>query len=248
MKDRFEGKIALITGANSGIGAVIAQKFAEYGANIIIADVRIDEENEVFTAIRGMGRKVWGYRMDVSDTQSCRELLADMVKNCGKIDILVNNAGIYPAASILEETEEHFDRVVGVNMRGLLFLTQAVLKETMLPNQYGRIVNIASIDGKNPPLGQITYAATKAAVMSFTKSFALELAGTNVNCNSVCPGWVESAGVLSNDRWKTYLPMIPARRLGHLSEIAEACCFLCDDKVSYINGEILDVNGGMLMD
>lgn len=118
----------------------------------------------------------------------------------------------------------------------------------MLPNNYGRIVNISSSDGKNPGKGVSIYGAAKAGVISLTKSFAGELAGYNINANAVAPGWVESKQVLAGDRWKDIISQIPSHRLGKLSEIAEAVAFLCRDSVSYINGEVLDVNGGLIMD
>lgn len=244
----FEGKIALVTGGASGIGSVIVEKFAEYGADVIIADLKVDDETEVVKKIRGMGRKVYPMVLDISNVDAIREGVQKIVKETGKIDILVNNAGVYPACPVMDADEKHFDFVMGIDLKGLFFMTQTVVKESMLPNQYGRIVNIASIDGKNPAEGVGVYSAAKAGVISFTKSFALELAGTGINCNCVAPGWVESKTVLASDRWKTYLPRIPARRLGKLSEIAEAVCFQCNDKVSYIDGEILDVNGGIIMD
>ena len=244
----FEGKIALVTGGASGIGSVIVEKFAEYGADVIIADLKVDDETEVVKKIRGMGRKVYPMVLDISNVDAIREGVQKIVKETGKIDILVNNAGVYPACPVMDADEKHFDFVMGIDLKGLFFMTQTVVKESMLPKQSGRIVNIASIDGKNPAEGVGVYSAAKAGVISFTKSFALELAGTGINCNCVAPGWVESKTVLASDRWKTYLPRIPARRLGKLSEIAEAVCFLCNDKVSYIDGEILDVNGGIIMD
>lgn len=248
LQQPFTGRVALVTGGANGIGSVIARKFATYGADVVVVDQQIDEKSYVLQDIRKTGRKAWGFQLDISQVEQIRCGIIEIVKEVGRVDILVNNAGIYPACSIMEENEAHFDRVVAVNMKGLFFMTQTVLKESMLANQYGRIVNITSIDAKNPPAGQAVYSATKGAVICFTKSFAMELAGTNINCNAVAPGWIETKGLLANDRWKTYLPLIPARRLGTQSEIAEAVCFLCNDKVSYINGEILDVNGGMLMD
>ena len=172
----------------------------------------------------------------------------DAVAEMGRIDVLVNNAGAYPALGVLDVTEDHFNFVVNVNLKGLFFMTQAVVKKSMIPNNYGRIVNISSCDGKNPGRGVAIYSAAKAGVISLTKSFALELADYDINSNAVAAGWVESEQVLSNDRWKDALPSIPSRRLGKLSEIAESVAFLCNDKVSYINGEILDVNGGIIMD
>jgi len=247
-EQKFAGRVALVTGAAGGIGAVIAQKLAEYGADIVIADVKIDEQSEVFENIRKMGRKVLGVCVDITNVEAVQKAVADVVAKMGKIDILVNNAGVYPAVPLLDVDEKHFNFVVGVNLKGLFFMTQSVVKQSMLPNGYGRIVSISSIDGKKPAPGVGIYGATKAGVISLSNSFALELAGTGINSNCVAPGWVESKTVLASDRWKMFLPQIPARRLGKLSEIAEAVCFLCDDKVGFINGETLDVNGGQIMD
>ncbi|MEG0541108.1 MAG: SDR family oxidoreductase, partial [Angelakisella sp.] len=185
---------------------------------------------------------------DITNCTAVEAMIDKAIEKMGRIDILVNNAGVYPALPVLEVTEKHFDFVVDVNLKGLFFMTQAVVKKSMLPNNYGRIVNISSCDGKNPGRGVAIYSAAKAGVISITKSFALELADYDINSNAVAAGWVESEQVLANDRWKDALPSIPSRRLGKLSEIAEAVVFMCNDKVSYINGEILDVNGGIIMD
>lgn len=248
MDKRFAGRVAMVTGAAGGIGAVIAQKFAEYGADVVIADIKIDEESEVFQNIRAMGRKVMGIHMDITNVAKVEEDVAKIVAEMGKIDFLINNAGVYPARPMMEGDEKLFDFVIGVNLKGMYFVTQNVVKQSMLPNGFGRIVSISSIDGKKPAQGVGIYGAAKAGVIAMSNSFALELAGTNINSNVVAPGWVESAAVLASDRWKMFLDQIPARRLGKLTEIAEACCFLCDEKVSFINGETLDVNGGQIMD
>lgn len=248
MSDKFAGRVAVVTGAAGGIGAVIATKLAEYGADIVIADLKIDETSEVFENIRAMGRKVMGVCIDITNVKAVTEAVRNIVNKMGKIDILVNNAGAYPSAPVLDVDEKLFNFLIDVNLKGMFFMTQACIKESMLPNKYGRIVSISSVDGKTPAPGVAVYGAAKAGVIALSESFALELAGTNVNSNVVAPGWVESKAVLSSDRWKSFLPKIPARRLGKLSEIAEAVCFLCDESVSYINGETLDVNGGIFMD
>lgn len=248
MSNRFEGRVALVTGAAGGIGAVIAQKLAEYGADVVVADIKVTEDSEVLQTIRAMGRKAMGVCVDITNVEAVQAAVANIVAEMGKIDILVNNAGVYPAVPVVEADEKHFDFVIGVNLKGMFFMTQNVVNQSMLANGYGRIVNISSIDGKKPAQGVGVYGAAKAGVIALTNSFALELAGTGINSNCVAPGWVESKAVLASDRWKMFLPNIPARRLGKLTEIAEAVCFLCDDKVSFINGETLDVNGGQIMD
>lgn len=248
MEKLLEGKKALVTGGARGIGKCIAEKLAEYGADVMVNDLNIEEHDEVLKNIEAQGVKAYALKGDLTDTAALPELVGRAVERMGSIDILVNNAGVYPAKPIQEVDEKHFDFVTNVNFKGLFFMTQQVVMQSMLPHQYGRIVNISSCDGKSPGKGVSVYSATKAAVISLTKSFALELAGNNINCNAVAAGWVESEQVLSSDRWKDALPSIPARRLGKLSEIAEAVVFLCNDKVSYIDGEILDVNGGIIMD
>ncbi len=244
----LKNKVALITGAAQGIGKCIAETLAGKGADIVIVDLKVDESDEVVVNCKNCGVKVLALRGDVTSTVDIKNFVHKAIEEMGQIDILVNNAGIYPAAPVLEVDEKTFNLVIDVNLKGLFFITQEVVKYSMLPNQYGRIVNISSCDGKDPGKGVSIYGAAKAGVISLTKSFAKELAGNNINSNAIAAGWVESKQVLSNDRWKDVLPEIPSRRLGKLSEIAESVAFLCNDKVSYINGEILDVNGGLIMD
>lgn len=244
----LHGKVALVTGGARGIGRCIATKLAEYGADIIVNDLKINDDSEVIAEIKAQNVRAIALEGDITDCDRVNNMVDEAIQAMGKIDILINNAGAYPAVPILDVDEKHFNYVIDVNLKGLFFMTQAVVKKSMLPNKYGRIVNISSCDGKNPGRGVAVYSAAKAAVISITKSFALELAGKNINSNAVAPGWVETEQVLANDRWKHVLPMIPSMRLGKLSEIAETVVFLCNDNVSYINGEIIDVNGGIIMD
>lgn len=248
MDQYFMGRTAVITGAGRGIGAVIAETFASKGADIVIVDLKVSDDSEVVKNIRSMGRKCWPYVCDLTNVQQIRDTVKEIISAVGKIDFLVNNAGAYPAKGVLEVEEDHFDFCMNVNLKSAFFMTQAVVKDSMLPNHYGKIVNISSSDGKMPGRGVSCYGAAKAGLISITKSYALELSGTGINCNAVAAGWVESAAVLSGDRWKEAVKTIPSGRLGKLSEIGEAAAFLCQDNVSFINGEILDVNGGSIMD
>lgn len=244
----FDGKVALITGSAQGIGQAIALKFAENGADIVVHGIGATAGCETCKKIETMGRKVLVYDADVADVAAVNCMVDDVLEKWGKIDILINNAGIYPALLCVDVNEAHFRKVVDVNLKGTFFVTQAVVKKSMIPNNYGRIVSISSCDGKCPASGVAIYSAAKAGVISLVKSFALELADYDINSNCVAPGWVESETVLAGDRWKEAIKIIPSRRLGKLSEIGEACCFMCNDKVSYINGEVLDVNGAIIMD
>ena len=244
----LKDKVAIITGASYGMGRTMAELFADEGAAVVITARHAEQLNEVVDGIRAKGEKAVGVVADVRSTEDTKKVFETAMKEFGDVDILINNAGMYPAMLVTDVTEKHFDRVIAVNLKGTFFVTQAVVNQSMIPNNYGRIVNISSCDGKTPASGVAIYGAAKAGVISLTKSFALELADYDINSNCVAPGWVESEAVLSGDRWKTYLPQIPSRRLGKLSEIAESCVFLCNDKVSYINGEILDVNGAIIMD
>lgn len=248
MEQFLKGKTALVTGGARGIGQSIAEILAGYGADIVVLDLEISEEDEVIRNIRGKGVYAWPVKCNLLNIGEIPGAVKEVLKLTGKIDILVNNAGAYPAVPLVDVDEKHFDFVVGLNLKSLFFISKEVVNQAMLPAKYGRIVNISSCDGKTPANNVSIYSAAKAGVISLTKSFALELAGNDINSNAVAAGWVESKQVLSSDRWKDALPGIPSRRLGKLSEIAETVAFLCNDAVSYINGEIIDVNGGIIMD
>lgn len=245
---RLKDKVALVTGSKRGIGRVIASKLAAEGANLIINDLSTDENDEVIKEIKAVGRKALPISADVTNKEQVIKMVNDALDYYGRIDILVNNAGIYPSAPFLEIEEKQWDIVLDVNLKGTFLVTQAVAKYAMVPQRYGKIVNISSSDGKAPSSGITHYAAAKAGVISLTKSFAIELSRYNINSNAVAPGWVESEAVLKGERWKEAIKKIPSGRLGRLEEVAEAIVFLASDSVSYINGEILDINGGIIMD
>ena len=179
----FEGKVALVTGSSQGIGQVIATKFAEYGADVVVHGLGATDDCKTCQDIRAMGRKTAAYDVDITNVEAVNEMVKDIIAKFGKIDILINNAGMYPAMLVTDVTEKHFDRVIAVNLKGTFFVTQAVVNQSMIPNNYGRIVNISSCDGKTPASGVAIYGAAKAGVISLTKSFALELADYDINSN-----------------------------------------------------------------
>lgn len=245
---KLENQIALITGGKRGIGRAIAQCLAENGADVIILDLDIEKDDDIIKDIEAIGRKAYGFKVNITDKKQIDDTIKTVLEECGDIDILVNNAGIYPSKPLLQIEEKEWDNVMNLNVKGLFFVTQAVANMSMVPRKSGKIINIASSDGKVPSRGIAHYAASKAAVISITKSFTIELSEYNIRSNCVAPGWVATETVMKSDRWKSVLKDIPSGRLAKMSEIGEAVVFLASDSAGYINGEILDVNGGIYMD
>ena len=246
-KNVLEGKIGIVTGAGSGIGEAIAKKLAQEGCNLVATDINETSLNRVVKEIQSSGYKAIGVKADVASKAEVESLVSATIQKYGKIDLLVNNAGIYPASPVTELKEEEWDRVIDVNLKGVFLCSQEVIKY-MIKQKSGAIVNIGSVDGKEPPGGNAHYSAAKAGVMNMTKTFALELAKYSIRVNSVSPGWVATPNVLANDRWKMIINKIPLGRLAKTEEIANGVLFLLTDYASYITGEILDINGGLMMD
>lgn len=236
---RLENKIAIVTGASQGIGRCIAETFAREGAKVIAVDInKLPYEN----------KNIYGYEVNVTDRKGIKEFFDKIVEKFGKIDVLVNNAGITRDALIQKMTEEMWDLVIDVNLKGLFNITQLV-GPNMVENGGGSIINIASIVGEFGNVGQTNYAATKAGVIGMTKTWAKEFSrkGARVRVNSVSPGYINTdmmktvpEKVLDNMRSKTMLG-----RLGEPEEIANAVLFLASDESSYVTGHNLSVNGGM---
>ena len=186
--------------------------------------------------------------VDVTNHQDAQALTATAVREFGKLDILVNNAGIYPIASIVEITEAMWDLVMGVNLKGTFLCSQAAVRQ-MIDQQTGVIINIASVDAKTRSTGNAHYAASKAGVISLTRTLACEMAPHGIRVNAVSPGWIETKALLQNPaRCQEAVQDIPVGRLGRPEDVAAAVLYLVSDAASYINGEVLDVNGGMVMD
>ena len=244
----LEGKTALVTGAARGIGRAVAEHLANKGADLAICDLNEEWLADTAEAIRAKGRKVECLAADVSKSEDVSRVVDKVVETMGGIDILVNNAGITKDGLMVRMSEEDWDAVISVNLRGTFLLTKAAARP-MMKKRSGAIVNIASIIGLIGNAGQCNYAASKAGVIALTKSAAKELAGRGVRVNAIAPGFIESkmTEVLSEDVQNSMLAAIPMKRFGKPEDIARAVGFLAGEASSYITGQVLTVSGGMVM-
>lgn len=245
----LEGKIALITGGSRGIGKGIVQKLAEHGANLAFTYMSSEEkantlQKELETS---HGVKVRAYKSDASDHAAAEELINSVVEEFGTIDILVNNAGITRDGLLLRMSEENFDDVIKTNLKSVFNTTKAIQK-TFLKQRSGSIVNITSVVGIKGNAGQSNYAASKAGVIGFTKSIALELGSRSIRCNAVAPGFIytEMTEELDEKLIKEWNDGVPMKRSGTTEDVANLVLFLASDLSTYITGQVINVDGGML--
>ncbi|RRJ90974.1 3-oxoacyl-[acyl-carrier-protein] reductase [Paenimyroides tangerinum] len=244
----LEGKTAIITGATRGIGRGIALVFAQQGANVAFTYSSSEEaakslENELVA----LGVSAKGYKSNAADFTEAQTLVDQVLESFGNIDILINNAGITKDNLLMRMSEEDFDSVIDVNLKSVFNMTKAVQK-TMLKNRKGSIINMSSVVGVKGNAGQTNYAASKAGVIGFSKSIALELGSRNIRCNVIAPGFIETemTAKLSEDVVKGWADAIPLKRGGSPEDVANACVFLASDMSAYITGQVLNVDGGML--
>jgi 3-oxoacyl-[acyl-carrier protein] reductase len=244
----LEGRVAIVTGAAQGIGRAIAEALAHAGADIAVADLDPQRSADAVAMVEKIGRKALNVKVNVADANDTKTMVEHVIKSLGKIDILVNNAGITRDALLLRMKEEDWNLVLQVNLNGTFNCTKAVL-QPMTKQRYGRIVNIASIVGAMGNVGQANYAASKAAVIGFTKTVAREYASRNVTVNAVAPGFIDTAMTqgLPAEVKETLQKQIPLGRLGTPADVAAAVRFLVSDDAAYVTGQVLHVNGGMLM-
>ncbi|MCL2104535.1 MAG: 3-oxoacyl-[acyl-carrier-protein] reductase [Kiritimatiellaeota bacterium] len=244
----FEGKVAIVTGAARGIGRAIAERLARDGADVVICDLQAEWLAETAGAVQAMGRKALPLAVDVGDGESVAACVAETIRVFGRVDVMVNNAGITKDTLLVRMTDEAWDDVLRVNLKGTFLFTRAVAKP-MMKQRGGAIVNIASVSGILGTPGQANYAASKAGVIALTKSTANELAARGVRANAVAPGFISSrmTDALSDDVRNQYLSRIPLGRFGTAEDIADAVAFLASGQSSYLTGQVLHVNGGMVM-
>ncbi|WP_338660940.1 3-oxoacyl-[acyl-carrier-protein] reductase [Paraclostridium sordellii] len=245
----LNGKVALITGGSRGIGKAIAIKLASYKANIVINYTSNKEHAlKVKEEIESYGVKSIVIKCDVSKSDEVNNMIEEVVKEFGQIDILVNNAGITRDGLLMRMKEEDFDSVIDINLKGVFNCTKSATKY-MMKKRYGKIINISSVVGLIGNAGQANYCASKAGVIGLTKSSARELASRNINVNAIAPGFIDTdmTSVLNENLKETMLKNIPQNRFGSQEDVANLVLFLASDMSSYITGQIINVDGGMVM-
>jgi 3-oxoacyl-[acyl-carrier protein] reductase len=247
---KLENKVTIVTGAGKGIGKAISTVFAREGAVVVLSDIDLKSVEIVEKEIKVEGGFAEPFKVDVSDKKSVRDLIEKIIEKYGKIDILVNNAGIFSSTPIESMSEDEWDRIININLKGVFLCSQAVMK-VMKKQKSGRIINISSLAAK---VGGIyagaNYAASKAGVISLTKSLAKQLADYGITVNAVAPAAIDTDMTKSFPKKvnENFLKNIPLHRFGKPEEVAETVLFLASEGASFITGATLDINGGLLMD
>jgi 3-oxoacyl-[acyl-carrier protein] reductase len=243
---RLTGKVSIITGAGQGIGRATALKFAKEGAKVAVCDINLTTVDETVRLVREAGGEAAGFRVDVTDKDSIAEMVEGVMAKWGRVDTLVNNAGIVQDAQFKKMSEDQFDRVIDVNLKGVYNCTKAVV-DIMLAQNSGVILNASSIVGIYGNFGQTNYAATKFGVIGMVKTWARELGRKGIRANAICPGFVETP-ILASMPEKVVRMMedrVPMGRLAKPEEIANTYAWLASDEASYINGAVIEVSGGV---
>ncbi len=245
----FDGKVAIVTGGSRGIGRAIAELLASRGADLAIADVRLEAAQATADEIAAQsGQKAIAVEVNVANLEMAQAMAKSVIDEFGKVDILVNNAGITRDDLLMRMKEEDWDDVIDINLKGAWNCSKAVIRD-MMKKRYGRIVNVSSVSGQAGQAGQTNYSASKAGLIGFTKALAREVAARGIYVNAVAPGFIPT--VLTNDLpdelKNSIIAATPMGRMGTPEEIAHAVAFLASDEASYITGQVLGVDGGMVM-
>ncbi len=248
MGTRLAGRVALITGAGQGLGKAIALRFAQEGAKVVALDVAPDGINAVAGEIKAAGGEALAVVCDVTQRAQVAAAVQAALDAFGQLDILCNNAGITRDARLVKMTEEQFDQVIAVNLKGVFNMTQAVAPH-MVERGYGRIITTSSVVGLYGNFGQTNYVATKAGVIGMTRVWARELGPKGITANAVAPGFIATDMVktVPQEVLDKFISMTPARRLGEPEDIANAFLFLASDEASFVNGAVLSVDGGLVL-
>lgn len=244
----LDNQIAVVTGAGRGIGRAIALKFAAEGADVVCVSRTAENSEKVAAEVRAAGRKAWAVALDVADAKAVETTTEKILADAGRIDILVNNAGVTRDGLLMRMSEEQWDAVLNTNLRGAFTVTKGFVR-AFIKQRSGRIINIASVIGLIGNAGQANYAASKAGLIGFTKSVAKEVASRGITVNVIAPGFIETdmTAVLTEEIKAGVLKQIPMNTLGKAEDIANAAAFLASPAARYITGQVLTVDGGMVM-
>ena len=244
----LDNQIAVVTGAGRGIGRAIALKFAAEGANVVCVSRTVENSEKVAAEVRALGRQAWAFAVDVADSKGVADTAEKILAAAGRVDILVNNAGVTRDGLLMRMSDDDWDTVLNTNLKGAFSFTKAFTRG-FLKQRSGRIINVASIIGLIGNAGQANYAASKAALIGFTKSVAREFGSRGVTANALAPGFIETdmTAVLNEDIRKALLEKIPLASFGQAEDVACAALFLAGPSGRYITGQVLVVDGGMVM-
>jgi 3-oxoacyl-[acyl-carrier protein] reductase len=244
----LEGKVAVVTGAGRGIGRAIALRFAAEGADVACVSRTAENSAKVAEEVRALGRRAWAHALDVADAQSVDATAATILGEAGRVDILVNNAGVTRDGLLMRMSEADWDAVIDTNLKGAFLVTRAFTR-VLLKQRAGRIINVASVIGLIGNAGQCNYAASKAGLIGLTKSVAREFASRGITCNAIAPGFIatDMTSVLGEDLKAELLKRIPLNGFGEAEDIAQAALYLAGPGGRYVTGQVLVVDGGMVM-
>ena len=248
MCKKLEGRVALVTGGARGIGKAICEKLASEGAIVAMVDILLEVAEQTAAEFKAKGYEAMAIQANVANVEDADKAVKAVVEKYGKLDILVNNAGITRDTLMMRMTEQDWDMVMAVNLKGTFNFTKAATKN-MMRARYGRIVNIASVVGRMGNVGQANYSASKAGVIALTKTTAKEFGSRNITVNAVAPGFIQTdmTGKLSEEVRKEFLKTIPLQRAGLPEDVANVVCFFCQEESAYVTGQVLNIDGGMLM-